>query len=382
MAVSHIMRKINFHNFWLLPFVLLLVVSGSGFCALEIVEPDDGAVVYGHENIRFLARWLDENQLHVGADLRYLWSSDVDGPLAEGLRTSMTGLSYCTHKLTLEAVLGDSVLGSVETTIKVIKRPEQFTLSERSDWEGEFSPLGAQVAYTSFRSGDPEIWVSSVTSRTVSRITYQGGLTPAWSPNEQRLAFWSDRAGGRDLWVVDLTEEQKIAVQLTFESGSEWMPAFSPVNGRLIYVSKNGRRLSLKMINTDDPEAVPVEILGPSEQPMFPRWFPDGQEVLFTSYRDTLPAVCRLSLESGAVARVSSLGAENADVSPDGQLVVIVRHGELWLHRLKDGYERPLTRDGAGALSPRFSPDGRQVIYASTRSGNYDLWLLDLPVEE
>ncbi len=89
-----------------------------------------------------------------------------------------------------------------------------------------------------------------------------------------------------------------------------------------------------------------------------------------------------IDMIDGAVARVSSLGAENADVSPDGQLVVIVRHGELWLHRLKDGYERPLTRDGAEALSPRFSPDGRQVIYASTRSGNYDLWLLDLPVEE
>ena len=325
---------------------------------------------------------VDETRPPGAAELRYLWSSDVDGPLAEGLRTSVTGLSYRAHNLTLEAVLGDSVLGSVETVVTVIKPPEQFTLSERNDWEGEFSPHGTQLAYTSFRSGDPEIWVASVASRAADRITYKGGLTPTWSPDEQRLVFWSDRAGGRDLWIVDLTEEQKTAVQLTFESGSEWMPAFSPVDGRLVYASKSGRRLSLKTIDTDDPDAAPVEILGPGEQPVFPRWFPDGKELLFTSYSDTLPAVCRLSLESGAVARIGSPGAEDADISPDGRLIVMVRHGELWLHRLQDGYERPLTRDHAGALSPRFSPDGSQVIYASTRSGNYDLWLLDLPLGE
>jgi len=376
------MNRIDFHSSWLLSVVLLLALSSVGFCALQIVEPAAGAVVYGHENVRFLARWVDETRPPGAAELRYLWSSDVDGPLAEGMRTSVTGLSYRAHKLTLEAVVGDSVLGSVETAVTVIKPPEQFTLSERNDWESEFSPSGTQVAYTSFRSGDPEIWVASVASRAANRITYKGGLTPTWSPDEQRLAFWSDRAGGRDLWIVDLTEEQKTAVQLTFESGSEWMPAFSPVDGRLIYASKNGRRLNLKIIDTNDPDAAPVEILGPGEQPVFPRWFPDGKELLFTSYSDTLPAVCRLSLESGAVARIGSPGAEDADISPDGRLIVMVRHGELWLHRLQDGYERPLTRDHAGALSPRFSPDGSQVIYASTRSGNYDLWLLDLPLGE
>ena len=290
------MGKIFFHTSWLLSFTLLLVVSGDCFSALKIVEPAAGAVVYEHENIRFLARWLDDRQPPGAAELRYLWSSDDDGPLAEGLRTSVSGLSYRTHRITLEAVSGDSVLGSAETRITVIKSPEQFTLSERSDWEGEFSPSGAQVAYTSFRSGDPEIWIASMDSRAVGRITYQGGLAPTWSPDELKFAFWSDRAGGRDIWIVDLTEEEKTAVQLTFGPGSEWMPAFSPVDGRLVYVSKNGRRLCLEMIDTDDVESVPMEILGPGQQPMFPRWFPEARDILFTSYSDTLPAVCHLSL--------------------------------------------------------------------------------------
>jgi len=381
-AALHLMGKINFHISWLLPSILILAVPDSGFCTLRIVEPAAGAIVYAQENIRLLARWTDETRAPAGAGLRYLWSSDADGPLGEGLRISVAGLSYRTHRITLEAVSGDSLLGSAETTVAVIKQPEQFTLSGRNDWEGEFSPGGEQVAYTSFRSGEPEIWVASVVTRASARITYQGGLNPTWSPDGRKLAFWSDRAGGRDVWIVDLTEEQKTAVQLTFESGSEWMPAFSPLDQRLVYVSKNGRRLCLELIETDNPEAEPVEILGPGQQPMFPRWFPDGQSILFTSYSDTLPAVCRLSLQSGAVDRIGRLGAEDADISPDGKLVVMVRQGELWLHRLSDGYERPLTQDRAEPLSPCFSPDGNQVIYASTRSGNYDLWLLDLPVDK
>ena len=43
------MNRIDFHSSWLLSFVLLLALSSVGFCALKIVEPAAGAVVYGHE---------------------------------------------------------------------------------------------------------------------------------------------------------------------------------------------------------------------------------------------------------------------------------------------------------------------------------------------
>jgi Tol biopolymer transport system component len=133
------------------------------------------------------------------------------------------------------------------------------------------------------------------------------------------------------------------------------------------------------VLDTAEPHPVPVAVVGPDQYPMFGRWFPDGKDILFTSYRSSSPVICRFSAATGAVVEVSQPGAEDSDISPDGRRIVMVRDGEIWLQDLAGGKARPLTADHAGALNPRFSPDGGKIIYASTRSGNYDLWLLDLP---
>ena len=359
---------------------LVLFTSSSAAGKLAILQPAPPAVFYRDETVPLRAYWADSVS-PPPEGVVYTWSSDVDGRLGEGLQSRASNLSYTSHLLTVTAQLGDSIIDSVKTPLTIIVKPKQFTLSERNDWEGEFSPQGDRVAYTSFRSGSPEIWVSTVAGRESTRITYQGGMAPSWSPDGLKLVFWSERAGGRDLWLVDLTQEPMTALPLTSDPSAEWMPAFHPLKNQVAFVCKTGKRLSIKVIDTDEPQPRAQELLGPELYPMFPRWFPDGKQLLFTSYADTLPAVCRYWLERKTVLQLSPPGAEDADVSPDGKLVVLVRNGEVWLHRLSDGFERPLTRDEQGALSPRFSPKGQQVIYASARSGNYDLWILNLPLD-
>lgn len=347
-------------------------------CGLEITSPRPGEVVYQDEGLFCRAAWSGGLPAR-GENLRYLWSSNQDGPLGEGLDKRFSNLSYSQHILTAQALLGDSVMAVAETKFTVIMRPVQFTLAERNDWEGEFSPQGDRTAFTSFRSGEAEIWISSSDGRATNRITYQGGIGPSWSPDGRAMVFWGERVGGRHLWLVDLGAVSANAIQLTSGEESNWLPAFSPVDNRVVFVSKLNKRFCLKIINTAEPEPKAVEILGPEHKPMFPRWFPDGKEILFTSYRDTLPVICRLSLDTGAVVQVTAPGAEDADISRDGKNVAMVRDGELWLHRMSENSERPLTRERSGIISPRFSPDSGKIIYSSSRSGNYDLWILDLP---
>ena len=148
----------------------------------------------------------------------------------------------------------------------------------------------------------------------------------------------------------------------------------------MLTASKSGARRSLKILDyTTFDQQEPQEVVGPEEFPMFPRWFPGGEELLFTSYRDALPVISRVSLLDRRIQRIGKPGAEDADINPEGKLVVLVRDGNLWLLRMADGLERQLTREGAGALSPRFFPDGSKILFASSVSGNYDLWTLDLP---
>ena len=350
---------------------------------LEIVEPARDAAVYADENTAFVARWLSSSAPDSGQGaLRYVWTSDADGEIGRGLRASHRGLSYRTHRITLRAFSGETPVATAETSVAVVIRPDQFTLSERTDWEGEFSPSGNRVAYTSYRSGDPEVWIATVANQAAVRITYKGGMSPTWSPDGQRIAFWSERAGSRHLWLVHVSDAVRTAVQITSEDGSQWMPAFSPVDQRLAFISKSGRQTSLMVLSADQPDAGAELVVGPADFPLFPRWSSDGRSLLFTTYRDTVPAICAIDLEQKSIARISNPEAEDADISPDGSRLVFVRNGEIWLQSLKSGLERPLTRESSVALSPRFSRDGEKIIYASTHSGNYDLWLLDLPPEQ
>ncbi len=356
---------------------LLLTVFLFGSLAaqnLRIVQPGGEGAVLAGASVRMVARWDGPAR-----GLLFRWSSDKDGELGQGLETSAEALSYASHHITVRAFSGDSLVASAVTAVNVITSPEQFTLSPRTDWEGEFSRSGRRLAYTSFRSGDPEVWVAEVENRFAERITFSGGRTPVWSPDGGSLVFWSERAGGRDLWLVNLRRKPREAVRLTKYYSKDWMPAFHPLEQKVAYISKRDKELRLMVLELGSEDTLAVEVVGPERYPMFPRWSGDGRELLFTSFAGSLPELISYTVENGAFVQIGPPGCEDADISTDGTRVLLVRDGELQLLSIPGGELRPLTRESGGVLSPRFSPDGKRAVFATTRSGNYDLWMLDLP---
>jgi Tol biopolymer transport system component len=341
---------------------------------LRIVEPTETDAVIAGASVRLVGRWSGR------ADgVTFRWTSDKDGTLGQGLETSAEALSYASHQVTLQAMAGDTALASAEATVHVITSPEQFTLSERTDWEGEFSHTGRQIAYASYRTGDSEVMVADVENRFAERITFNGGRTPVWSPDGRGLAFWSERSGSRAIWYVDLGQKPREAVQLTQSRAAEWMPAYHPTEQKIAYISKQDRLLRLMQVELTPTDTIITELIGAEEFPMFPRWRADGGALLYTSFSDSLPVLKIFSLENGSIATIGPAGCEDGDISPDGSRVLLVHDGELYMLTLEDESLRPLTRESGGVLSPRFAPDGDQAVFATTRSGNYDLWLLNLP---
>ncbi len=369
------MRTIGFGG--LVNFLLVAMFFSASLVAqeLRIVAPAGEGAVYAGANVRLVARWDGP----AAQDVRFRWSSDIDGELSQGLETSASALSYASHRISVQALAGDSLLAATETIVHVITSPEQFTLSPRTDWEGEFSHSGRRLAYTSFRSGDPEVWVADVDNRYSERITFSGGRNPVWSPDGGSLVFWSDRSGSRDLWLVNLGEKPREALRLTRYSSTDWMPAFHPLEQKVAYISKRDKELRLMVLELGVEDTVAHEIVGPQRYPMFPRWSAGGEELLFTSFADSLPVLILYTLENGAFVQIGPPGCEDADLSPDGSRVLLVREGELYLLSQPGGELRLLTHESAGVLSPRFSSDGSRAVFATTRSGNYDLWMLDLP---
>ncbi|HJU72813.1 MAG TPA: amidohydrolase family protein [Gemmatimonadaceae bacterium] len=66
------------------------------------------------------------------------------------------------------------------------------------------------------------------------------------------------------------------------------------------------------------------------------------------------------------------------DVSPDGQSIVFDLLGDLYTLPVAGGKAERLTSGMAYDVQPRFSPDGKRVVFVSDRSGGENLWIVSL----
>lgn len=137
---------------------------------------------------------------------------------------------------------GDTLLFARRTTnmeIFAMSRaggsPRQLTRSSLIDTNPECSPDGARIAFTSSRSGTPQIYTMGVDGADLKRVTFEGRYNEgaSWHPDGSRLVYSrrADRDDRHDIAVVDLvTGEDKL---LTTGPGSHENPSFSP-NGEWI----------------------------------------------------------------------------------------------------------------------------------------------------
>ncbi|MGH7492276.1 MAG: amidohydrolase family protein [bacterium] len=65
------------------------------------------------------------------------------------------------------------------------------------------------------------------------------------------------------------------------------------------------------------------------------------------------------------------------DVSPDGKTIVFELLGDLYTLPTAGGKATRITSGLALDTQPRFSPDGKRIVFVSDRSGNENLWLLE-----
>src|SRR5689334_24966605 len=66
------------------------------------------------------------------------------------------------------------------------------------------------------------------------------------------------------------------------------------------------------------------------------------------------------------------------DVSPDGRTIVFDLLGDLYTIPAAGGDATPLTSGMAFDAQPRFSPDGKSIVFTSDRDGGDNVWVMDL----
>lgn len=125
------------------------------------------------------------------------------------------------------------------------------------------------------------------------------------------------------------------------------------------------------------------QITKDNAQAITPRWSPDGQKILYTSfYKVGFPDIFLLDLNSLQRSTFMSASGTNmgARFSPNGSRVAMVLSGagnpEIYLSDARGRGVVRHTRTASVEASPAWSPDGSKLIFTSDAAGGPQLYIM------
>jgi dipeptidyl aminopeptidase/acylaminoacyl peptidase len=261
----------------------------------------------------------------------------------------------------------------------------QDILSPDGIGETSLSPDGKTIALT---RGGQIVLLPVEGGWPVTLTTTQGGKSGvAWSPDGNELAFVSQ--GG--IWIVPvaggaphrLTNAPAGAgdPRQATDRAPEWSP-----KGRWILFQSGRRGYNSLLVVSSDGESTNF-VTGPHDEAGEGRWAPSGDAIVYVS-RSKEYFSGRLNLihfdpSSGQrvgeptvlytspVDRGGGWSIRGTQWSPDGQQVVTVLQNSGWNHLYllspKGGEPKQITDGAFEDEAPRFSPDGKTIVFTSNR---------------
>jgi Tol biopolymer transport system component len=265
-----------------------------------------------------------------------------------------------------------------------------LTTGALPDFRPAFSPDGTRLAFLRRTEGRLRVMVMPSGGGIAHQIGEIVDLL-----REYALMTWDPT--GQNLFVVDRVSESRPEValfQISVETGarrqvtfppagaSDWMPAVSPDGRTLGYARlvENGR---------GDVWAVPLagghpkRLTDTNEVFFCWTWAADGKDLLISYRRSGRTYLWRQPINGGRASRVTGLDdqVKELSVAPQGNFMVYGSGTEddynVWRYPLPPSTDlpKPLIASAAFDGDARYSPDGSRIAFASTRSGQSNIWV-------
>lgn len=213
------------------------------------------------------------------------------------------------------------------------KNVVQITRDRAPHLSPAWSRDGRYITYTSYRDGNPDLFMYDTKTQKRSKLSGRKGLNSGsnWAFNNKLIAFTGSRAGDADIFVINPTSPGK-PKPLIRGAGLDVDPRFSPDGRYLAFVSGRFGNPHIFLATLKWASSTSVRVTGDKRLTYAgwynatPSWSPDSDKLAFAGYdRDTDRFDLFMVDPSGKNLERLTIRAgdnERPDWSPNGQMLV------------------------------------------------------------
>ena len=277
-------------------------------------------------------------------------------------------------------------------------KPVRLTAGPANDFCPVWSPDGRYIAFARSSTDDSGFYLVPFMGGQERKLADAAFFWPRffrtldWSPDGKLMAV-ADRASSEDpfsifLITVETGARRKLTSPLLSTSPSlegDSCPVFSPDGRSLAFARGSGSTFrDILIVPTEGGE--PRKLIS-GRLTYGLDWTSDGREIVFSS---AVGAGARRRLwrtpASRASAELIDVGGEfalNPTVSAQGNDLIYtewINSSAIWQIDLADSKSvssQPLISSTQVENSPQVSPSGKKLVFASTRTGSYEIWTCD-----
>jgi TolB protein len=268
---------------------------------------------------------------------------------------------------------------------------KQLTFDSAQEGFPSWSPDGKSIVYSyiSFKDSLKKngLWVTTFDEKEPTHIFSGIVEHPKWSPNGRFIVYDAD--SGKNIRMLPAEGGAPIDIipdSIKISSGGG--PIFSPNGDRIAFMESPRSNLWILDINTRKTTKIF------HQEGTFPIpgcWSRDGKSVLIAlrDKQSRISTMWKISYDGKDKKEITGIPKgfhRFLDVSPDGLLITCVafdgKNFDIWIIPSEGGKPLRLTSHPAYDENPIWSPDGKKIAFTSTRSGNHDVWVMGLDIEQ
>lgn len=317
-----------------------------------------------------LARAVDENER---PDMSPVRQSGADALLAGSINRLGDG------RFDVRVRLWDAVRAQDLGAVSFVVVPGDLRLASHriSDFvyeklTGEKGIFSTRIAYITKSGSRYNLWVADSDGENAQSAlaSPEPIISPSWSPDGNRLAYVSFESRKPVVYVHDVASGKRRLVA-NFR-GSNSAPTWSPDGKTLaMTLSRDG---GSQLFAMDASGGEPRRLTQSASIDTEPVFAPDGSALYFVSDRGGSPQIYRMPTQGGPVNRVTFSGNYNISpsISPDGRWMAFISRigGAFKLHvmELASGNVTAIT-ETTHDERPSFAPNSRLIVYATQDGG-------------